>query len=136
MLLHFALFSLLTFAASASIDDNKIAFVSSFVESQNKPTTLIVWQNCFNSKQKLSLVKSVFTYTLFTAQASLNESDFNVNPQNNLFVVDLTCTNTPEKIIEKVNLMILSFSLLVCDSISILSSLRSTLCCFRILIDG
>jgi hypothetical protein len=136
-MLHFlSLFPLMFSAAFADINDDKIAFVSSFVESQNKPTTLIVWQNCFNSNQKLNLVKSVFTYTLFTTQVSLNESDFNVNPQNNLFVVDLTCTNTPEKIIEKVNPMILSFSLLVCDSISISSSPRSTLCCSRIPIDG
>jgi hypothetical protein len=108
--------------ATADNDANKVAFISSFIESQNKPTTLIVWQNCFNQKHKLQLVKNSFTFTMFTKQDSLNESDFKINPQHCLFVVDLTCTNTPERIIEKVNSSALSFPLLVCESISMVPS--------------
>ena len=123
MLWKIAFLSLLLSAAADKNNDAKIAFISSFVKSQSKPTTIIVWYNCFDAKHKLDLIKNVFTYTMFSEQDSLNESDFKINPQHNLFVADLTCTNTPEKIIEKVNSMTSSFSLLVCDSISILSSL-------------
>ena len=123
MLWKFAFLSLLLPAAADENNDAKIAFISNFVQSQSKPTTIIVWHNCFEAKHKLDLIKTVFTYTMFSEQDSLNESDFRINPQHNLFVADLTCTNTPEKIIEKVNSMTLPFSLLVCDSISISSSL-------------
>lgn len=122
--------------ANAANDDKKIAFISNHVEAQNKPTTLILWHDCFNSNQKLNLVKSVFTYTMFVQQDSLNETSFRQNPHHNLYITDFTCTSSPEKIIAKVNSMISKVSLLVCDSISILSSSRSTLCFSRIHIGG
>lgn len=106
--------------ATADNDNSKVSFISSFIESQHKPTTLIVWRDCFDAKHKFKLVKDSFTFTTFSKQESLNEREFRINPQHCLFVVDLTCTNIPERIIEKVNSLSLPFSLLDFESIFLL----------------
>ena len=111
MLLCFVLFAFLFDLTAADNKINKVAFISSFVESQNKPTTLIIWQDCFDHNHRIKLVKNSFIFTAFNQQDSLNKSDFRMNPHHCLFVADLTCT--PKRIIEKVNSLILSFSLLL-----------------------
>lgn len=88
----------------ASADNaNKVTFILDFLKSQTKPTNLIVWQNCFDERQKVKLIKDSFISTVFNKQDSLNESDFRENPQYCLFTLDLTCTKSPERIIQKVN---------------------------------
>lgn len=118
MLLSIILLILSINLSTADKDANKVAFLTSFVKSQHKPTTLIVWQDCFDVKHKIQLIKNSFTFTMFSKQDSLNESDFKINPQHCLFVVDLTCTETPERIIEKVNrisvVLIIAFWYFLC----------------------
>lgn len=94
----------LEFSASA-VDNNKIPFILDFLKAQYKPTHPIIWNmhNCFTIREKFELVKSSFNPTTFHRQDSLNRSDFGVNPQYCLFILDLTCTQSPERIIQKVN---------------------------------
>lgn len=81
----------------------KVKFILDFLQSQTIPTNLIVGQNCFDERQKVELIKNSFVPTVFNKQDSLNESDFRENPQYCLFTLDLTCTKSPERIIQKVN---------------------------------
>jgi hypothetical protein len=91
-----------TVAATTAVD-NKIPFLLDFLKAQNIPTHPIIWENCFTPREKFELVKSSFNPTTFYRQDSLKRSDFGVNPQYCLFILDLTCTQSPERIIQKVN---------------------------------
>lgn len=97
--IHYAFSVTLVLADNA----NKVTFILDFLKSQTKPTNLIVWQNCFDERLKVELIKNSFISTVFNKQDSLNESDFGENPQYCLFTLDLTCTKSPERIIQKVN---------------------------------
>lgn len=83
---------------------DKVKFILDFVNSQTKPTNLVVWRNCLDGGDKVRLVRNSFISTMFSQQDSLSESDFGENPQHKLFVLDLSCTGeAPERIIQKVN---------------------------------
>jgi hypothetical protein len=87
--------------------DNKVSFILDFLKAQSKPTLAVIWKNCFTIEEKFELVKRSscnFNPTTFNRQDSLNRSDFGQNPQFTLFILDLTCTQSPERIIPKVNM--------------------------------
>lgn len=99
--------AILTSAASITPDNHKVSFILDFLKAQSKPTHAIIWKNCFTTEEKFELVKrssSNFNPTTFNRQDSLNRSDFGQNPQFSLFILDLTCTQSPERIIQKVNM--------------------------------
>lgn len=88
--------------AAFALNAEKVKFLIDFLDSQSKPTNLIVWKSCFDQKEKFEVLKMSFVPTLFTQEDSLNSSDFQVNPQHNLFVLDFTCMKIKESEIEKV----------------------------------
>lgn len=80
---------------------NKVNLIRDYVRLQNKPTRLVVWKNCFENDDMMSLMRNSSTSTMFHRKDTLNASDFGFDIQYWLFVVDLTC-NEPIAIIEKV----------------------------------
>lgn len=109
-------FVLLALSLNVAMSDSagKVSFILDFLSTQNKPTNLIVWRDCYDDSQKLELMRGSFIPTLFSQKDSLNESDFRENPQNILFALDLTCTDdVTERIILKVNYLTLSISKLI-----------------------
>lgn len=120
--------ALLALSLTLALADNanKVTFILNFLESQTKPTNLIVWRNCFDEREKVELIRNSFISTVFNKQDSLNESDFRENPQHWLFILDFTCTTDAERIIQKVNSFTLSFPLLAL-SISTYIDRRSAL---------
>lgn len=100
-------------AVTISPDNHKVSFILDFLKAQSKPTHTIIWKNCFTNEEKFELVKRSsscnFNPTTFNRQDSLNRSDFGQNPQFTLFILDLTCTQSPERIIHKVNIIVCDF---------------------------
>lgn len=82
----------------------KVRFLRNFLDSLDKPTSLIVWRNCFEEYERIEFIRNSFIPTHFNDQDSLNASDYKENPQHVLFTLDLTCFDDPESVIEKVNL--------------------------------
>ena len=83
---------------------SKIRYLRDYLDSLDKPTNLIVWKNCFNDQEKVEIIRNSFIPTTFTDADSLNASDFKLNPQHCLFIMDLTCFEAFEEINKKVNL--------------------------------
>ena len=108
--------AILTSAASITPDNHKVSFILDFLKAQSKPTHAIIWKNCFTTEEKFELVKRSscnFNPTTFNRQDSLNRSDFGQNPQFSLFILDLTCTRSPERIIQKVNMRMSSLRVIL-----------------------
>lgn len=100
--------SIATVAMAVTITphNHKVSFILDFLKAQSKPTHAIIWKNCFTIEEKFELVKRSsgnFNPTTFNRQDSLNRSDFGQNPQFSLFILDLACTQSPERIIRKVS---------------------------------
>lgn len=100
-MLRLILLFMLTHTAFAA--NHRVSFILDFLKAQNKPTHPIILQNCFAMSEKIELVKSSFNPTTFHRQDSLDRNDFEANPQYYLFILDLTCSQSPERIIQKVN---------------------------------
>lgn len=111
----------LSMTLTTADNTNKVNFILDFLDSQIKPTKLVVWRNCFDESELLELFKRSFIS--INKQDSLIESDFGVNPHYWLFVLDLTCTSTQEQISQKVNSSssTLSLSLLAFSFLTLLS---------------
>lgn len=96
---------LLNFAVADN--SNKIKLIKDFLDSEVKPTNLIVWKNCFEESDKVEMIGNSFTPTIFVNKESLNASGYKMNPQHCLFMLDLTCKEDPENIIGKVKKLLI-----------------------------
>lgn len=89
---------------NSTVADNfhKVKFLRDFLDSEIKPTSLNVWKNCFEDRDKIELIRNSFTPTVFSNEDSLNATDYKINPQHCLFLLDLTCKENQANIIGKV----------------------------------
>lgn len=86
------------FLVNFVIASEKVDFTKAFVNSQNKPTTLVVFQNCFDTTEKTQLMERSFFSTFFLTEKGLSESSFEENPQHLLFIVDIGDKKSAESI--------------------------------------
>jgi hypothetical protein len=97
-------FILVTFcmvSADKSIS-NKVNLIQDFITLQNKPTKLVVWKNCFENNDMMELMRNSTIFIKFCQKDSLEANVFESDPHHWLFVMDLTCIEVPESIVEKV----------------------------------
>ena len=77
-----------------------------FASNEKVPTTIIHWSelNCFSEMDKLVMMKKSLHSIVFVKETSLQQTDYQINPQYFLFIIDFTCTTTESlDILKKVN---------------------------------
>lgn len=85
---------------------NKVQFILDFAGNEKVPTTIVNWSVCFSEKDKFLMMKMSHHSLVFVKEHSLQPTDYTINPQNFLFVIDFTCSTTePLEIIKKVNIL-------------------------------
>lgn len=71
------------------IASEKVEFTKAFLNSQKKPTTLVVLQNCFDETEKIQLLVESSVSFKFLTEKSLEKGGFEENPQHLLFIMDI-----------------------------------------------
>ena len=90
---------------------NKVQFIMDFSGNEKVPTTIVNWSDCFNEKDKLIMMKKSQHSIVFVKEISLQQTDYTINPQNFLFVIDFTCTITePLEMLKKVKCLKFPFT--------------------------
>ena len=87
---------------------NKVQFILDFAGNEKVPTTTVNWSDCFSENDKLVMMKKSLDAIVFVKETSLQQTDYTINPQNFLFVIDFTCTTTmeqPLEMLKKVNFL-------------------------------
>lgn len=86
----------------ATNNENKVKFILDYIKFQNKPTKLAIWKNCFETCEMLELMGKSEVFMKISRKDSLSSDEFKLDPHHWLFVIDMTCTNETENLIEKV----------------------------------